>query len=157
MTEECNSLRFTITPYNESSFIITNCEKISTELDRHMLTVQSLQYNPSMKPFQREIQDLSDVLRISAQTLDEWVSLQRLWLYLSPIFESPDIMRQLPQESKKFRTVEHGWKSMMARTRSVLRVLECCGEEGAYQRARDGNRNLELIQRQLTGYLQTKR
>jgi dynein heavy chain len=33
-----------------------------------------------------------------------WVTVQRNWLYLQPIFESPDINRQLPAEGKTTTT-----------------------------------------------------
>ena len=38
--------------------------------------------------------------------LDAWLSLQRNWLYLEPIFGSEDIMRQMPVEGKKFQAVD---------------------------------------------------
>ena len=35
--------------------------------------------------------------------------VQRNWMYLQPIFESPDINKQLPAEGKKFATVNKNW------------------------------------------------
>ena len=37
----------------------------------------------------------------SLDVLEVWMTVQRNWLYLQPIFESPDINRQLPTEGKK--------------------------------------------------------
>lgn len=38
----------------------------------------------------------------ASETLDEWLKCQRAWLYLQPIFHSPDIPKQLPAETKRY-------------------------------------------------------
>ena len=40
--------------------------------------------------------------------------MQKNWLYLEPIFQSEDIMRQLPSEAKRFATVNRIWKSLLS-------------------------------------------
>lgn len=45
--------------------------------------------------------------------LEEWLTCQRSWLYLEPIFSSDDINRQLPMEGKNYQTVECTWKKVM--------------------------------------------
>ena len=37
--------------------------------------------------------------------MEEWVVCQRAWLYLEPIFNSEDIMKQMPVEGRKFNKV----------------------------------------------------
>ena len=36
------------------------------------------------------------------EVLSEWLSCQRNWMYLQPIFDSEDINRQLPAEVRPF-------------------------------------------------------
>lgn len=45
--------------------------------------------------------------------LDEWLTCQRSWLYLEPIFSSPDINEQLPVEGKKYQQMEKMWRAVM--------------------------------------------
>ncbi len=33
-----------------------------------------------------------------SEVLEQWIALQRQWMYLEPIFSSQDIMQQLPLE-----------------------------------------------------------
>lgn len=40
----------------------------------------------------------------------------RNWMYLEPIFASPDIKDQLPIENKKFNTVQRTWIRIMKST-----------------------------------------
>lgn len=45
-----------------------------------------------------------------SEILDQWIQLQRQWMYLEPIFGSEDIMQQLPLEGKRFATVDRMWR-----------------------------------------------
>jgi dynein heavy chain len=52
-------------------------------------------------PFEARIEEWNRKLCCVSDVLEVWVTVQRNWLYLQPIFESPDINRQLPTEGKK--------------------------------------------------------
>ena len=58
-------------------------------------------------PFEARIDSWNATLQTVSEVLDEWIQLQRNWLYLQPIFDSADINKQLPLEGKRFATVEY--------------------------------------------------
>jgi dynein heavy chain len=60
-----------------------------------------------------------------SEVLEQWIALQRTWMYLEPIFGSEDIMQQLPLEGKRFATVDRSWRKTLdaaKRTPGLLKV-----------------------------------
>ncbi len=78
-------------------------------------------------------------------------------MYLQPIFDSPDIMKQLPTEGKKFKSVDHLWRHWMGRVHKNPKCLEILSTEGLLDKWRVANNDLEFVQKGLDDYLQTKR
>lgn len=58
--------------------------------------------------------------------LEQWITLQRTWMYLEPIFSSDDIMQQLPLEGKRFATVDRSWRKTMDAAKRTPGVLKVC-------------------------------
>jgi Dynein heavy chain, N-terminal region 2 len=63
-------------------------------------------------------------LRLFADTLDEWLACQKLWIHLSTIFGAADIQRQLPAETKAFVSVDRQYRDVMRRTKSHCNALQ---------------------------------
>lgn len=115
------------------------------ELDEHIVNTQAMQFSPFKKPFEERIINWNNQLKTMSDVLEEWAKCQGQWMYLQPIFDSADIAKQLPNETKKFKTVDSTWKHTM-NSASVLRnVLKVCTQEGLLERLQEANKNLEII------------
>ena len=70
-------------------------------------------------------------------------------MYLQPIFDSPDIAKQLPAEAKKFKQVDNAWRTVMNRVKKDPSCLTQCSAEGLLDKWTIADRDLEMVQKGL--------
>ena len=68
------------------------------QLDEHRVTTQAMQFSAFKQPFEERIASWDINYLISK--IDQWLMVVKL-VILQPIFDSVDIMKQLPMEGKK--------------------------------------------------------
>ena len=71
--------------------------------------------------------------------IEEWQRFQGQWCYLQPIFDSPDINKQLPNESAMFKRVDTNWRQCIQNTKLQKNVRKICTMEGYYDKFREAN------------------
>jgi dynein heavy chain len=74
---------------------------------------QSMGFSPHKKAFEERLRKWDSNLQLCGSVLEAWMSLQRGWLYLEPIFAAPDLLRHLPVEAKRFATVDRIWRKVV--------------------------------------------
>ena len=90
-------------------------------------------------------------------TLEEWIKCQGQWAYLQPIFDSPDIMKQLPAENKKFKSVDVTCSGIMKRCKENSNVLAIWKDPELKEVFVKLNEDLDVVQKGLKDYLESKR
>lgn len=91
-------------PYRTTeTYILKGADEVMAILDEQIVVTQAMQFSPFNKPFKEDIDIWNDKLAYISECLDQWLKVQRSWMYLQPIFDSADIMKQLPTEGKKIQ------------------------------------------------------
>ncbi|XP_067287631.1 dynein axonemal heavy chain 1 isoform X1 [Pseudorasbora parva] len=158
MEQEWSTVRFEVIPYKETgTYILNSPDEASQLLDDHIVMTQSMAFSPYKKPFEERINKWESKLKMTQDVLEEWLICQRSWLYMEPIFSSDDINRQLPVEGKRYQTMERTWRKIMKAAHDNSQVIEVCPEPRLLASLKDCNNLLELVQKGLTEYLETKR
>eukprot|EP00971_Amphidinium_carterae_P100722 1992697-Amphidinium_carterae.1 len=145
-------------PYRSTgSYILKGADEVIQLSDEQIITVQAMLLSPFKKPFEEEIDEWSQKMSYVSDCIEAWVKVQRDWMYLQPIFDSPDILQQLPTEGKKFRFVDNKWRQVMTGVHSSPAALPACSQEGLLDLWQNAYHDLEMVQKGLDDYLETKR
>ena len=145
-------------PYkNTGTFIIKSVGELMTLMDEHITTTQAMQFSAYKAPFEDAIDRWTKRLGLASEVLDEWVQVQKAWLYLAPIFDAEDIANQLPTEAKRFATVDMNWRRTLAAAESATDSLGFLAREKLLQKFKESMRFLNTVQKGLAEYLESKR
>uniref|UniRef100_A0A667W9Y7 Dynein axonemal heavy chain 6 n=1 Tax=Myripristis murdjan TaxID=586833 RepID=A0A667W9Y7_9TELE len=150
---------FTVLPHRDSKdvFILGGTDDIQVLLDDSIINVATVASSRYVGPIKPRVQKLQKQLSLFNQTLEEWLTCQRNWLYLESIFVAPDIKRQLPTEANMFLKVDKSWKENMRKVNREPSALRAATQPGLLEIFQNNNALLDQIQKCLEAYLESKR
>lgn len=150
---------FTVLSHGDSkeAFILGGTDDIQVLLDDSIIDVGTVASSRYVAPIKLRVDKLLSQLTLFNQTLEEWLTCQRNWLYLESIFLAPDIKRQLPAESRMFVKVDKSWKSIMTKVNKMPNALRASTQPDLLETFLHNNALLDEIQKCLEAYLESKR
>jgi dynein heavy chain len=153
------SLAFLVAPYREYKdvFIVAGIDEISATLEDNQAALQTMLASRFVLGIRDRVEDWDKKLSLVSETMDEWLTCQRSWMYLESIFGAPDIQKQLPAETTKFLRIDQQWKDTMKKTNKRPIIIEAACSLTLLKMFQDANVILEEIQKSLEDYLETKR
>lgn len=126
-------------------------------LDDQIVKTQTMKSSPYAKIFEDTIRQWEEWLNYTLSFSEFWVKVQSVWLYLEPIFSSPDIKKHLPAESADFDTVDAQWKEMMAQIFDDTQVISFTKDRSFLDTLKECQTILDRVQKGLNDYLEGKR
>ena len=134
---------------------------VTEALESDGATLQNLSASTAVMgnpTFRAEVGSWQRRLNQAESTLSVWTDTQRKWSALEAIFcGSQDIRMRLPEDAAAFDQVNENYKELMAAAPAVPGVLGACAIPGRKERLEALLRSLELRERALQDYLETKR
>ncbi|XP_017768545.1 PREDICTED: dynein heavy chain 1, axonemal-like [Nicrophorus vespilloides] len=147
-----------LTPFKTSgTYIMKVSDDIQQMLDDHIVLTQQLSFSPFKAALTERIDLWENMLKITYDVIEEWMDVQKQWMYLEPIFTSADISKQLPVESKKYNSMERTWRRIMRSAYESPKIIDYCSDKKLLESLRDANHILEVVQKGLADYLEVKR
>ncbi|CAH2003821.1 unnamed protein product, partial [Acanthoscelides obtectus] len=141
----------------DRGFIIGATDEIMQVLEDNSMNLQSMAGSQFVGPFLPVVQKWEKSLATIGEVIDEWLSVQRKWLYLEGIFVGGDIRAQLPDEAKKFDDIDKAFRRIMLDTAKRPNVLDCCSASGRLLEFQGLGYGLDRCQKSLNDYLDSKR
>eukprot|EP00796_Vickermania_ingenoplastis_P003819 gene3823-2705_t len=130
---------------------------IREALEESSLAVNSMLSSRYCAFMRENIQGFLQKLVKVSETIGLWSEVQFTWQYLEAVFAGGDIMKQLPQEAKRFAMIDKQWSKIMNKANEQPNVLDFCYENELLMTLPNLKEQLDECQRKLSLYLEQKR
>ena len=153
------SMCFSTVRYKDTeSFMIRQTDDMAQQLDDNIIMLQTMMGSQFSYAIKDRLRDFERQLQNVSRFIDLWLTCQRQWLYLYPIFTSPDIRKQMPTESTNFQEVDLTWQEVSGKLNASPNTLNFIKtNENIFELLKNANMVLEKINKRLSSYLETKR
>ena len=145
--------------YKDKCKLIKGWDDMFSLLDEDINSFQSMSNSPYYNLFKDEIEPWKDKLENIRLLFNEWVDVQRKWVYLEGIFfGSADIKNELPGDYNKFQSIDNEFTSLMKRVANKPYILEVISIPNIKSILEEKLKTaLERIQKALYNFLEKQR
>jgi len=159
--DEWSGLELVFANYRSRGEIILSMAETSElieKLEEAQMNLQGMATNRYSTPFRETVNEWIVKLSTVSEVIEQWLGVQNLWTSLEVVFEGGDIVKSLPQEAKRFKTIDAAFMKNIALAQELKGVIEVCAINEVMKTSLPGiSEQLELCQKALSSYLEDKR
>jgi dynein heavy chain len=145
-------------PNDDTVHLMKVSEELVEAREEHQVALQAMQASKYIKVFEEQVNTWLKKLGMVEAVCQVWGSVQDKWMQLESIFiGSEDIRAQLPEDSKRFDTIDEDWRGLMSECSGIPSALEVCNRENMLEKLEKLEEMLDMCQKALDEYLGTKR
>nr|XP_054501017.1 dynein axonemal heavy chain 17 [Agelaius phoeniceus] len=150
---------FEYEPHGRTQLPLLKMDEVLIEtLEDNQMQLQNVLASKYRAFFLQRAQDWQQKLSTTDTVINTWFEVQRKWSHLETIFiASEDTRSQLPEESKKFDTIDEDFRDLMADAVQTPNVIECTNKPGLHTKLEALQDRLAVCEKALAEYLETKR
>ena len=153
-----NAYQLELVSYQGRCKLIRGWEALFQKLDEHISALSSMKQSPYYRVFAEEAESWEDKVTRMRVLYDNWIDVQRRWVYLEGIFMSgADIMQQLPQDYNRFKSIDSEFISMMRKVAAQPRVIDVFMTPNIQRTLERLSQQLSKIQKALGEFLEKQR
>ncbi|XP_034948410.1 dynein beta chain, ciliary-like [Chelonus insularis] len=139
-----------------------NILKINEEtieiLEENQVQLQNMLSSKLIGHFFDVVTDWQKKLSNADAVINIWFEVQRTWLYLESVFiGSDDIRKQLPEESKRFETIDREFKELLRDVSGTPNIIKATNKPKLCERLEELQKQLNMCEKALFNYLDMKR
>jgi len=140
-------------------YILKGVETQDTQelLEECLMNLGGMASSRYAMPFKESVDEWLAKLGETQDVTEQWLYLQMLWMNLEAVFTGGDIAKQLPQDSKRFVSIDKAWVKLMAKAYDQRNVIGLCYGNDMLKFLQPLIEGLETCQRSLASYLESKR
>lgn len=159
--DEWSEMKLTFAEYKNRGLAILDSSataELVERLEDSQMVLASMATNRYSAPFKKDVQTWQAKLSAVSETLELWMMIQNMWTYMEAVFSGGDIVKQLPQEAKRFQSIDKNYMRVVNNALEMQYVVPTCyGNEIMRNLMPHLLEQLELCQKSLTAFLDTKR
>ncbi|KAI8425213.1 hypothetical protein MSG28_007028, partial [Choristoneura fumiferana] len=152
-------MEFDYSPHDRTGIKLPKAsEELVETLEDNQNQVQNMMSSKFIGFFEVEVTAWQKKLGTADAVISLWFEVQRKWQYLESIFVgSDDIRAQLPEDSRRFDNIDKTFKELLKDIGNTPNVVASTNKAGLLDKLEELMKNLNLCEKALNDYLETKR
>ncbi|TPX70381.1 hypothetical protein SpCBS45565_g01824 [Spizellomyces sp. 'palustris'] len=159
LSKTWNAMEFTYEIHESTDTpLLKSSEELIETLEDNQVMLQNMMTSKYVAHFEGQITKWQNTLSTVDSVITLWLEVQQTWSHLENIFMgSEDIRAQLPEDSRRFDSIDSAYKDLMKEASKTPNCVEACTKEGLFEKLENLQAQLALCEKSLAEYLETKR